>query len=193
MNKAYRFLLIALLLCVACNQENIKNRANNIEQMSHTENQLIELWQKIDSLNSVGIIDTTLINTFLSSAKSFSENNPEAPNVPNILLNAGQLTMVLAKISEDPIERAKNAKDALDIFNKFQMIYPENPNIKYCYFHRGTIYDDILEDYRSAENEFRELIHRFPDDSLSINISAYIQYLGKTPEQIMAEIEKEAK
>ena len=73
------------------------------------------------------------------------------------------------------------------------MIYPENPNIKYCYFHRGTIYDDILEDYRSAENEFRELIHRFPDDSLSINISAYIQYLGKTPEQIMAEIEKEAK
>ena len=95
MNKAYRFLLIALLLCVACNQENIKNSANNIEQMSHNENQLIELWQKIDSLNSVGIIDTTLINTFLSSAKSFSENNPEAPNVPNILLNAVLLTMVL--------------------------------------------------------------------------------------------------
>lgn len=193
MNKLYTFFLILLLFLTACDQKVNKNGTNNIDQMSHNENQLIELWQKIDSLNSVGIIDTSLINTFLTSAKSFSENNPEAPNVPNILLNAGQLTMVLAKISEDPIERAKNAKEALDIFNKFQMIYPENPNIKYCYFHRGTIYDDILEDYRSAENEFRELIHRFPDDSLSINISAYINYLGKTPEQIMAEIEKEAK
>lgn len=191
MNKVYTFLLIALLLCIACNQENDKNSVNNIEQISHNENQLIELWQKIDSLNSIGIIDTTLINTFLTSAKSFSENNPGAPNVPNILLNAGQLTMVLAKITEDPIMRAKNAKEGLDIFNKFQMIYPENPNIKYCYFHRGTIYDDILKDYRSAENEFRELIHRFPNDSLSINISAYINHLGKTPEQIMAEIAKE--
>lgn len=192
MNKIYTLLFAIIILLSACNKKTEEaNHTDNIAEMSQDENQIIELWQQIDSLNSIGIIDTTLINQFLQSAKFHSENNPESPNVPNILLNAGQLTMVVAKMATDPVVRAKNAQDAIAIFDQFQKTYPENPNVKYCYFHRGTIYDDILEDYRSAESEFRELIHRFPEDSLAINISAYIEHLGKTPEQIMAEIKSQ--
>lgn len=190
MKKIYALLFITILILSACNSHK-QDETNKIESLVHTENNIIQLWQKIDSLNSVGIIDTTLISNFLQESKLYADKNPESPNVPNILLNAGQLTMVLSKMTTDPIDRAQHAKNAIDIFNKFEKIYPENPNIKYCYFHRGTIYDDILEDYRSAEIEFRELIHRFPNDSLAINVNAYIKHLGKTPEEIMATIEEQ--
>jgi TolA-binding protein len=48
-----------------------------------------------------------------------------------------------------------------------------------------VVYDDILHDYKNAEILYREFIVRYPTDTLAMNIESYLQYLGKSPEDII--------
>ena len=70
------------------------------------------------------------------------------------------------------------------IFHKFQDQYPNDEQTKYCYYQRGIVYDDILGDYRSAEDEFRDFIHLYPNDSLAPQLEQYLKIMGKTESEI---------
>ena len=73
-------------------------------------------------------------------------------------------------------------------------IYPEYEGVKNCIFYRGTTYDDILHDYKSAEIEFRDYIHKYPQDSVSAILKDYlVNGLGKSPDEIAADILKKNK
>jgi tetratricopeptide (TPR) repeat protein len=112
------------------------------------------------------------------------------PMSAEFLYKAGLMAMTVAKTSGNSEETILYTQKALAIFENIQKIYPEFNGIRNCIINKGIIYEDILHDYENAEIFYREFIARYPTDTLAINLASYLQYLGKTPEDIMSEIEK---
>lgn len=191
MKKLIYILLIGLLF-ISCNG---KKKNSVIEDKVTAQSTMMQTYQKADSLRKAGIIDTALLTDFIGQAVSFADKYPEDETTPEILLNAGFSSMILAKYTketnpDDKISTVNFAKQGISIFNKIQKVYPDYEGVKYCYYNRGIIYDDILGDYQSADFEYREFITKYPNDSISNNLRDYIKFLGKSPDEIMSQIEK---
>lgn len=179
-------LIIPLFFC--CNTGNKSDASLKNKDVEQT--QLILYLQQIDSLAKNEIIDTTLSNQFIDAAILYAKEHPEEKNAPEMLLNAALCAMNVARIATSDEEKALYANKALQLFNRIEKVYPDYEGIKFCYLYRGELYDSILHDMKSAEIEYRSFIHKFPNDSITPNLEAYINQLGKSPEQIMEEIKK---
>lgn len=172
---------ISLLILSSCNNNSqLSKTETNIQKSS-----LEQAYHFSDSIYAVcGRIDTAAFGDFIRQAVSFVESNPNDSISPSMFYKAGVGSMILAKSAKTPEFRAENAKNGIYIFNKYQELYPNDPNFRYCYWQRAIIYDYILGDWRSAESEYRDFITRFPNDSLTPIFQQYIQLLGKSETQI---------
>ena len=193
MRKLLLFLCLALLL-LSCDPT--KNQTvNTVQNESAEQAELLLIYNKADSLHKQSVINQELFDEFITKAIKFYDSHPENEITPDMLFKAGVACMILAKneaIMPDPnTEIVDNyAHKGLNIFEKIQATYPDYEGLRNCYMNRAIIYDDILHQYLSAEYEFREFLHKYPDDSACENIRAYLQVLGKSDEEIMAAIEK---
>lgn len=187
----YFLLLLSILTSFSCNR---KQETNPIEEKSKVQSELIDSYLKADSLYKQGIINVDVMSDFVEHAEKFAEAYPEEPIAPEYLFKAGVLSMTLARASNVKEEIAQYAKKSLEIFNQIQKVYPDYEGVKNCIFYRGTTYDDILHDYKSAEIEFRDYIHKYPQDSVSQILKDYlVNGLGKSPDEIAADILKKVK
>lgn len=187
----YFLLLLNILTSLSCNR---KQETNPIEEKSKVQSELIDSYLKADSLYKQGIINVDVMSDFVEHAEKFAEAYPEEPIAPEYLFKAGVLSMTLARASNVKEEIAQYAKKSLEIFNQIQKVYPDYEGVKNCIFYRGTTYDDILHDYKSAEIEFRDYIHKYPQDSVSQILKDYLlNGLGKSPDEIAADILKKVK
>lgn len=175
-------LLAAILLLAGCHSRNGggKHAAFNKRQRS-----LLELYQTADSIYyKEGRIDTAAFAQFIRSAIPYSAAHPHDTIAPEMLYRAGIGSMILAKAATTPEETAQWAKEALSIFRSFQETYPDHEQARMCYYQRGIVYDDILQDHRSAEEEFRDFIHLYPDDPLTPQLKQYLSLMGKSEKEI---------
>jgi hypothetical protein len=175
--------LAALLLTLTC-----CNRGENntlLKQKTTAQNDLIQLLQQIDSIAYTGEFDAVATKEFIDKALEFGNTYPEDPMSAEFLYKAGLMAMTLAKTSETKENIEANCQTALSIFDDIPHIYPDFSGVKNCILNKGVVYDDILHDYQNAEIFYREFIAKYPTDSLAINIESYLQYLGKTPEEIL--------
>ncbi|MEG1556508.1 MAG: hypothetical protein RR356_07280 [Bacteroidales bacterium] len=185
--KRIFYIAAFLFLFISCKNEQ-KNSSNSIKIRGKEQSELLYTYHKADSLYYIGIIDTNLFNLFIEQTLSFSGNFPEDPIAPDMLSKAGVATMILAKSSTNRKQSLEYAKKGLDIFNKIQKIYPEYESVKNCYINRAIIYDDIIGDYPSAEYEYRDFIHRYPNDTLTESIKNYLPFLGRSTDEIAEEL-----
>lgn len=189
MNRKTLFLSFLTLTFTLFSCQETAERKNLSSQTSQ-ENQLIANAQRIDSLYVSGVIDTTSLVKFVQQALDFAATYPETDIAPNMMLKAGIYNMRLAAMSPEKSNRIQYAKQALEVFDNFMEIYPDHKDVKFCYWWRGIIYDDILQMYPSAENEYRDFLHKFPNDSLAVHIQFCLDNLGKSAEDIMMELEE---
>lgn len=190
-NQIYILLLISFMFFMSCKN---KQESNPIEQKSKIQSELIQSYLKADSIYKMGAINIDVMTQFVDNAEKFASEYPEESIAPEYLFKAGVLTMTLARSSDVKEEIAKYAKKSLEIFNNIQKVYPDYEGVKNCIFYRGTTYDDILHDYKSAEIEFRDYIHKYPQDSISLILKDYlVNGLGKSPDEIAADILKKNK
>ncbi|HPE40189.1 MAG TPA: hypothetical protein PLI77_03775 [Bacteroidales bacterium] len=184
----YFLLLLITLTLLSCKN---KQEVNPVEEKSKVQSELIDSYLKADSLYKQGIIDVDVMSVFVTHAEQFADLFPEEQIAPEYLFKAGVLTMTLARASNQKEEIAQYANKSLEIFNQIQKVYPDYEGVKNCIFYRGTTYDDILHDYKSAEIEFRDYIHKYPQDSISQILKVYlVNGLGKSPDEIAADIMK---
>ncbi len=187
MKRILYLCFIAGVLFFACHRE---NKGGNLTEKTQGQSELVQMFQQCDSLYKIGTPDTVKMCLFVEKAVEFAEAFPEEVISPELLMRAGETCIRLAEYADQKPLKIKYAKQALDIYNKVQKVYPDYPDLKMCYFNRGVVYDDILQDYESAKFEYSDFIHKYPDDSLSVQLKVYIQYLGKSPEEIMRETVK---
>jgi len=186
MKKISIIVLMALLLW-SCNNGN--DEKNELEVKAKEHATLIRNFHTIDSLYQVGVTDTTALLQFIKDAGDFANVYPEDDSAPELLVQAGILGMRLAQEDTNKIKRAEYAKNAIDLFDRVVKVYPDHESVKYCYWWKGIIYNEILKMYPSAENEYREFLHKFPNDSLATTVKFSLENIGKTAPEIMAEIE----
>lgn len=180
-----RLLIPILLLALVFSSISCHNKKDGSKKFGQKQAELLELYNTADSVYYVGRrIDTALFGRFIRKAVDFAENYPKDEIASEMLYRAGIGSMILAKSATERVTRAEYAKQAIDIFLSYQKKYPDGENAEYCYYQRGIIYDDILGDTRSAENEFRDFINRNPKDSLTPQLEQYIKMLGMTESQL---------
>ncbi len=183
--------MLVPILFFSCKSEN--SEKNELVLKGKQRASLIQDFSLLDSVYNMGEVDTSDVVIFINKALEFAEKHPEDKSTPDILLKAGIMSMRLAQVDTSVFKQVEYAKMAIDIFDRIVKVYPENNNVKYCYWWKGIIYNDILKMYPSAENEYREFLHKFPNDTLVSTIQFSLENLGKTEPEIMEQIESEEK
>lgn len=185
MKRSILFLTFLLIIFVpGCRRQ---NRPDSDRDLNRRQTELVDSYRLADSIYyKEGRIDTAAFGQFIRKALDYTARNPKDKVSPDMLYRAGIGSMILAKATQDPAERATHAKTALNIFHRFQDTYPDHEQVRMCFYQRGIVYDDILGDTRSAEDEFRDFINRYPDDSLAVQLQQYLKIMGMSE----AEIEK---
>jgi len=179
---------LILFLVSSCNHK--KEDSNVLDVKAKQQASLIRDYHSIDSLYKIGISDTATLLVFMQEAVDFANAYPEDKSAPEILIRASNIAMRLAQEDIHQVQRAEYAKQAIDMLDQFLKVYPEHEQAKYCYWWKGIIYHEILKMYPSAENEYREFLHKFPNDSLVSTVRFSLENIGKTAPEIMAEIEQ---
>lgn len=175
------FLLAIAVLLGACHNK----QGGEKKKFGSKQKDIITLYNMADSIYyKEGRIDSLAFLRFIDKAVAFAKDYPKDEISPDMLYRAGIGAMIIAKAAETKEQRATYCKKAIAIFNQFQETYPKHEKYKYCYYQRGIIYDDILGDTNSAEDQYREFINRYPDDPVAQELKEYIKMLGKSDEEI---------
>jgi len=118
-----------------------------------------------------------LINLYVAFAKDF----PKDTNAVNFLFDAANLSV------------ATNPKYAIELFDKLIAEYPNSKRVPDCMFYKGFTYDEKLKDAKHARECYNTYLQKYPNHTWAKDIPGLIEMLGKTPEQIGAELEAKQK
>lgn len=187
MRKLLYILCIAALL-FSCNKSRNQN-VNAVQEESGDQTELLQAYDKADSLYQQGIINKELFEDFITQAIRFADIHPENEIIPDMLSKAGVACMILAKktsMEKYPDQEIveKYAHKGISIFEKIQATYPDYEGVKNCYLNMAYIYEDILKKYLDAEYVYRDFLHKYPDDPMCENIRANLEIMGKENEFI---------
>lgn len=151
--------------------------------------QLQLLYKKADSLMNIGEIDTELMQEYVNRALRYTEANPNDSLASKYIFFAGIFEMKIAGSTADEILRDELYTNTINIFNSLIKRYPNFPHLEYCYWYKGTIYENMKRP-NDAESEYRELVHLFPDSELAEGTKLYLQSQGykKDADAIMNDI-----
>jgi TolA-binding protein len=105
---------------------------------------------------------------------------PQDSIVAEYLYRSGRLNMILRRGSEA-------LSDFTILINKF----PQDKHLPEVYYYKAFIYEDILYDIMSARTAYYDFINRYPEHKLVQDAKLSIQYLGKSPEEIVASFEQQ--
>ena len=177
------FTIFILISVTGCYRE---PNSSLLPEKGKSQNSLLQLLQEIDSLNFLGEFDPIISKEYITQTEEFCKMNPEDPMAAEFLYKGGLLAMTVAKYSGNQEETYLYSQKALTIFDNILKIYPDFNGVNNCILNKGVVYDDILHDYDNAEIYYREFMARCPNDTLAIKLEPYLQYLGKSPDEIMA-------
>jgi outer membrane protein assembly factor BamD (BamD/ComL family) len=80
-------------------------------------------------------------------------------------------------------------EQAVKLFDTIIKNYPDFKRIPECMFLKAFTYDNFLENIKKAEEGYKAFIKKYPDNEFADDAQSLLDMLGKTPEQISAELE----
>jgi TolA-binding protein len=118
---------------------------------------------------------TELMELYIEKANS----NPESEMAPDYLFKAAELAMNLG-ISQQ----------ALNLYNNVIYTYPDYEKAPECLFLLAFIYENTLQNYGKAKELYEMFLVKYPDHDFADDAQFSLQYLGKSPEELMREFEE---
>ena len=194
-----RFIIILLACCAlvitGCKKKSgqpVETPDSVAPTLDYTKKEnIVKLYRMTDSLNRIGKADFAKMQLFIDHATTYAQKNENDTISPHFLLYSGIFQMQLAFSKSDLSTQKELAFKAIDQFNHLLKQYPKYKNAPYCYFYKGQIYEN-LNRLSDAENEYRELIHLYPDSELGKSTAEYLNMQGfkKSPDQLWEEVSK---
>ncbi len=148
----------------------------------------VQLINKIDTLefqiykSSVELLDERKPNEVLSLYKNYANLYPEDSISVVYLFKAAQVEVGLGL-----------SLQAISTLDSLIMKYPNAENIPSALQFKAFRYDDRLGNINEASKVLDVLIENYPNSSLIENAKAYKASLGKSPEEIIREMEAKDK
>jgi outer membrane protein assembly factor BamD (BamD/ComL family) len=119
------------------------------------------------------------MDTLLLLYQQYMVEFPQDSLVAEYLYRSGKINMMLRKGSE-----------ALSDFTNLIDKFPQNEHLPEVYYYKAFIYESIMYDIISAKTAYYDFINRYPNHKLVQDAKLSIQYLGKSPEEIVASFEQ---
>ena len=163
MNKSLTsiFVLVVFLALTSC-----QDRLEKLESAVYSED---------FTYNEKGMKQATeLLDLYIEKA----EKDAAGDEAPDYLFKAAELAMNL-----------NNTQQALELYNKIIYTYPDYEKTPECLFLMAFIYENTLQNYGKAKELYEMFIEKYPDHDFADDAKFSLQYLGKSPEELMKEFE----
>ena len=169
--KKYFYIIIILVINFSCSgpqENNTQSILDSIDQME------AKLYNGDDvQINMDNAVD--LINLY----QKFALENPKDSLAPVFLFRASDLSMNLNR----PVQTIAIFDDLLDR-------YPDYEKVPSVLFLKAFVYEDQLKDFDQAKIYYEEFLQKYPDSDFADDAEISLKNLGKTPEDLILEFEK---
>ena len=156
-------IIVAATVLVSCQL----SKSKLSEQITLLENETSEAYDVV-KLEKLSSLYREYINKF-----------PQDSLVIEYLFRSGTLNMTL-----------RNGGEALSNFTTLINRFPQNPYLAEAYYYKAYVYEDILYEIEEARIAYYEFINRFSEHQLVKDATLSVQYLGKSPEEIVLDFEE---
>lgn len=109
-----------------------------------------------------------------------------ADTYPEDLLSADYLYK-----ASDIMMNLKKPVQTIALFDRIMNDYPEFEKVPAVLFLKAFVYEDQLKDYTNAKKYYELFIDRYPDSDFADDAEVSLKNLGKSPEELIMEFEKE--
>ncbi len=162
------FMLIALLAMMmsACTDKHEK-----------LTSEIKELEEKVKGQMMVDKVDGgKLLKKYIEFADAF----PEDTLTPFVLYNGARVAMSI----DDPGQ-------SVVLLERLINSYPDNKITPEAYVLLGFVYETVYEDFDKAKYWYESFLKDFPNHFLWEDVNATLGFLGKSPDELVAEFLKE--
>jgi len=109
---------------------------------------------------------------------AFIDKYDDAELAPEYLFKAADLLRALRK-----------SEEALRYYQQICDDFPDYTKVPHSLFLQGFVYENDLKDLAKAEAKYKEFLSKYPEHDLADDVEFSLQYLGKSPEDIIKQFE----
>ncbi|MDZ4204103.1 MAG: tetratricopeptide repeat protein [Bacteroidales bacterium] len=124
-------------------------------------------------------VDIEKLLQLVDAYVSFADKNPDDTLAAEYLFRAADIAMNIG-YSERSIE----------LLSRIQQQYADFKKVPETFFLMGFVYENNLNDLEKAREMYSAFIESYPDHELADDATVLLQYLGRSPEEMIREFEK---
>jgi TolA-binding protein len=170
--RKYYFFIAILFVGFSCSGPNKEvNKTGVMDSIDSMENKLYNSQDVQMSKEDA----TNLILLYQQFAKEF----PNDTLAPLYLFRASDLSMNLQR-----------PKETIKLFDLLLENYPDYEKTSSVLFLKAFVYEDQLRDLDNARKYYLEFLEKYPESDFADDAEMSLKNLGKTPEELILEFEK---
>lgn len=147
---------------------------------SQSRNKLIEkIGKKESEMKAITKPDTNTVAELLGMYQDFAGKFPGDSLSPDFLYKGAGMAVGFNK----------GAK-AIELYETIKGSYPGYRRMAECIFMEAFAYENLQKDIKKAGILYNEFLAKYPQHELADDAQAAIKYLGKSPEEMIREFEK---
>lgn len=167
------FLVVLGALIVSCTSMRDKKAAE-------TDHAITEA----NKITGQGKPDTTAVKNAVASIRDFVSHYPQDSLAPKYLFELGVI-----------YQKEQKFDSTLKVLHRVYSDYPDSKQASQALFLTGFIYANVLNDQDKAKTAYQMYLNKYSevDSKMTNDVQIELQNLGKSPEQLLKEIEEKAK
>jgi tetratricopeptide (TPR) repeat protein len=171
----FLMLLLAASLMMAC--QGGQEKQKSISELEKAYNDAI-------SENGMGLRSeelSSIIRDLVGAYETFAKENPDDPKSVQYLYQAAELYDT----------NLGESNQAIAVFDRIIQNYGNHERASDALFKKAYIYNNTFGDTARARITYQEFLQRFPEHPMHESAEFELRNLGKTPEQILQEIQQQ--
>lgn len=165
-----RHILLAIMACLllASCSPSAKQKAAEIDKL---ETELRESSKK-------NIADTAKVKLLLGDYRAFAKNFPTDSGTPGYMMKAAKFYDFISL-----------PDSAIYYYSEVYAKFPSYPKANLALFSEAYIYANEKQNLPKAAGLYHEYLQKYPNTNLAKSVTLELNNLGKSPDQIMRELE----
>ena len=164
MKKVILFVCLSIFIFNSCSN----NKQNDLKKINDLKKALYD--------KTATNFDTKKAEELINLYVKFANDYPKDTSSVSFLFEAANLSTNI------------KPKYAIELFDKIINEYSDDKRVPDCVFFKAFTYDEKLKDIKKARESYETYLKKYPNYTWAKDIPRLIEMLGKTPEQIGAEL-----
>lgn len=186
MKKPFLYLLACMAL-IACNSQSSgdsNTESEEIVEVNLYQLSAEEMVTEINKRKALAESDTTankqILIDLMEAYKAYGERFPNTAGAPDFTFRAGEIAM--------------NLNRTVEAIKLFEIVYDEFRDYEkrpYALFLKAFVLENQAMQLEEAERIYNQFIEEFPDHPMADDAEYSIKNMGKSPEELIREFERQ--